>query len=102
MSADNWARCPRCDRRALTSFDERERTIADSYGKVSVEEFDQMRAALAKDRDDHVNARETFREDYEFFGAEDGAVTASYAGECQVCGLKLQFVQKYEIPGWQS
>jgi hypothetical protein len=35
-------------------------------------------------------AERTFREDYEFYGAETGEVTARYRGRCTVCGLSGQ------------
>ena len=99
MSADNWARCPRCHARALAEFEKREKMIEAAYGQVSIEEFDLMRERLDNDREKHENARETFREDYEFFGADQGVVTAKYSGECNVCGLKLKFEENHEIPG---
>jgi hypothetical protein len=42
-----------------------------------------------------------FREDYEIGGAETGTVTVSYRGECQQCGLLLEFKAEHPIPDWQ-
>jgi hypothetical protein len=44
-------------------------------------------------------AGDTFREDYEIYGAEDGTVTVTYSGSCQSCGLSLSFRDDREIPG---
>lgn len=97
MSADNWATCPRCEKRRTNALRESAAKVAKAYGKVSVEEWDQMRKEQADA--EQVRPEPTFREDYEFFGAEDGAVTASYSGSCTICGLALQFEDKHVIPG---
>jgi len=102
MSADHWAHCPRCHARALASFEDRERLIENAYGQVPISQFDQMRDALDRDRELHDEAEPTFREDYEFTGAEDGVVTAKYKGQCTKCGLKLEFEDDHEIPGLES
>lgn len=59
----------------------------DSYGKVPVEEFDAAREALVDPTRDNFH---TFREDYEFWGAEDGEVHGQYKGRCTVCGLEAR------------
>ena len=96
MSADNWAICPRCIKRATREHDEQVATVMATYGQVSVDEFDAARAAL---KDVDPEAFRTFREDYEFYGAEDGEVTASYSGHCAKCGLGLDFkeVRKLDV-----
>lgn len=43
--------------------------------------------------------RPLFREDYEIYGAEDGAVIVSYSGVCEECNLRLQFETTTPIPG---
>lgn len=101
MSADNWAKCPRCVKEAKVVLQNLSQQISVSYGVVSVEEFDQMRDSLVKKLEalkEGDNYR-TFREDYEFYGAEDGAITVSYKGNCAKCGLKLEFVEEHPIPG---
>ena len=96
MSASNWAVCPRCLRRATVAHDKQVVTVMATYGTVTVEEFDQARAAIEPVRDaDYA----TFREDYEIHGAETGTVKVGYAGECDTCGLSLDFHDKHEIPG---
>jgi hypothetical protein len=42
---------------------------------------------------------ETFREDYEIYGAETGTVKVYYGGSCENCGLTLNFEHEHEIPG---
>ena len=65
MSADNWAVCPRCLKRAPDGADKWE--------------------------------YQTFREDYEFWGAEEGHVTATYSARCHVCGLTLNFENRVPL-----
>lgn len=59
------------------------------YGTIPVEEFDAKRAALPETSPADSEIYTTFREDYEFYGAEDGEIHASYAGACSVCGLSV-------------
>jgi hypothetical protein len=95
MSADNWTTCPRCFRRARLAADEARAAVMASYGKVPLEEFDAARAALEEPDPDTYT---TFREDYEFFGADKGVITASYKGACTTCGLSVSF--KHEKTFW--
>ena len=88
MSASNWAICPRCVDNAEAESAERQNKVMAAYGKVPVEEFERMRAesdAAAVKEEDY----RTFREDYEFYGAEDGEIVASYGGGCGTCGLTV-------------
>lgn len=89
MSADNWAECPRCLRVRKENDDAEQARIDAAYGKVSVAEFDAMRAVLAKAM--QVPVEETFREDYEFSGVASGVLLISYSGSCRTCGLSLKF-----------
>lgn len=101
MSADNWTNCPRCLKEAEEAFQNHQRQVDGLYGKVPVEEFDKARAALIEDDEALCSptAFLTFREDYKFFGAEDGVVTVRYKGECTKCKTKLEFREDHQIPG---
>lgn len=92
MSADNWAECPRCRYNEETRVAELQMRATKAYGVLSVEDFDAMRAEAAKPIDE--NALITFREDYEFYGAEEGDIKIRYAGECMTCGLKAEFTHE--------
>jgi hypothetical protein len=88
MSADNWEVCPRCFRRAKVAANERAAEVYRAYGKVPPEEFAKARSALREpDREEY----RTFREDYEFYGADVGVVSVEYSGRCDVCGLSAEF-----------
>lgn len=84
MSADNWTACPRCLDEAKRLVDEASAEVYAQYGKVPPEEFDRLREELPI-----VNTGATFREDYEFYGAEEGTVHARYSGSCTECGLRV-------------
>lgn len=57
------------------------------YGTIPVDEFDIARDSLVEPRSaDFV----TFREDYEFSGADEGVVYADYRGACTSCGLSVE------------
>src|SRR5207244_2512735 len=92
VSADNWAICPQCRDRAKAEHDARFQAAVESYGKVPPEEYERLRAEATVPFD--AAQFETFREDYEFYGAAEGTITASYSGHCDVCSLGLDF--KYE------
>ena len=102
MSADNWARCPRCAAFTTAEFRKREAAINASYGVVSVQEFDDARKKFAADMAAFENRAHTFREDYEIYGAEDGAITITYSGSCGQCGLSFNFEETRPIPGVES
>lgn len=99
MSAANWAKCPCCQKALDGTVDTLTRRLADEYGKVSAAEYTELQNRLAEAV---VKARvgsETFREDYEIYGAENGEVTVSYSGSCSTCGAHLAFTDRHAIPG---
>lgn len=89
MSADNWAQCPRCTAIRRVEQSSTEDRLREAYGRVPVEEFDQMREDADAEKCSAVHP--SFREDYEFYGAEDGVLSIRYSGGCKVCGLKHTF-----------
>jgi hypothetical protein len=96
MSADNWAVCPRCKIKRDSEIQAEMNRVAASYGNVPVEEFDAARSLLA----DKINTipDRTFREDYEFYGVEDGTLHISYSGNCGVCGLTFTHQSEHPLP----
>jgi hypothetical protein len=99
MSADNWAICPRCIKRAEADRAAQIAATGASYGKVSEQEYVEAVKAI---RDVNPEDFRTFREDYEICGAKDGEVTVSYSGSCSVCGISLSFTDHHAIPGVQA
>lgn len=95
MSADNWAVCPRCDQRRQDEIRAMDIDIAESYGSLTIEEFDRKR--LERDEFAANKTPETFREDYEIYGAEDGEVRVSYSGGCKNCGLGIKFEHAHPL-----
>ena len=87
MSADNWAICPRCKARAAAEKEARIEQARLAYGKVSQEEY----AELVERSLEEIEVPTSFREDYEFWGANEGVLHISYSGHCQDCGLALDF-----------
>lgn len=95
MSADNWAICPRCLARAQKAEQARRSATAASYGQVTIEEYDRMRAEIKVPDPESFR---TFRENYEITGAAEGTVEVTYAGHCTACGLDLSFTDKHPLP----
>lgn len=89
MSADNWAICPRCVYNARKEAEERFEAARAAYGNVPAAEYEALRAAAQVPVD--PESFDTFREDYEIYGAEDGTITVTYSGSCNTCGLGLHF-----------
>ena len=52
--------------------------------ELSMDEYMQMQAERDVMREETL--LRTFREDYEFYGADEGTVTVDYSGSCQKCG----------------
>jgi hypothetical protein len=97
VSADNWAICPRCRRRAEAKKAELEEQVRVQYGQILIEDWDALRQEAEKPLDEM--ALTTFREDYEFYGVEEGVVFVSYGGSCKTCGLSLSISEQHPIPG---
>lgn len=97
MSASNWAQCPRCTRRREREIEERAAKVRASYGIATPAEYERAVRNL-RNIDPKPTAGDTFREDYEIYGAEDGTVKVDYAGSCRACGLKLAFKHTHAIP----
>ena len=72
--------------------------VTASYGNVPIVEFDALRAAY--DAEAAKPMEQTFREDYEFTGAGDGEVTASYKGACSKCGLEADL--NHSVTFWSD
>jgi hypothetical protein len=95
MSASNWATCPKCFSDNEEAVRQQAAKVAETYGKVSVEEFDAARRVLALRVDKKLD--QTLREDYEIWGAGDGVVRVSYGCGCEVCGLSLSFGHEHQL-----
>ena len=97
MSADNWTKCPRCLRRHRKEVDNAFAKAAKSYGLVKRETYEGLKKEAL--RLDSQAPKNTFREDYEISGVEDGAVELAYSGVCDVCSLSVRFNHEEPIGG---
>lgn len=103
MSADNWTTCYACaskrDNEIAKQTAVQQKRLRDAYGQVPQSDY----TALQIDVEAAINAisqkplERTFREDYEFHGAETGVVTVSYSGQCTKCGYGTSFEDKHPI-----
>lgn len=106
MSADNWANCKACIDNANREIEEVRREYQEqldsSYGEIPLDEYQLLQAEAAQAIRDATSRSAvplgTFREDYEFYGAEDGEVTACYSGRCTTCGYGVSFKHTVPIP----
>ena len=95
MSASNWTVCPRCTKLRGPALEALRTELAAAYGQVPIAEFNELRARLT--REENAIPASTLREDYEFYGAEDGTVIAEYACSCTKCGLESDFTHRHEL-----
>ena len=98
MSADNWAVCARCVADHTAELERLRKEAEDSYGKVSAEEYHRRLDSIPYARSPDYRQFQTFREDYEIMGAEEGVVRVSYVGSCTNCGTSLTFTDEHPIP----
>jgi hypothetical protein len=99
VSADNWATCPVCFRKALDKQEQAVKEAAAAYGVVPAEEYEGLLAASRVVPDPEDEQYQTFREDYEIWGASTGTVKVDYSGHCDKCNTGLDFEFEREIPG---
>lgn len=103
MSADNWARCPRCVADLEKTKADARQHLDDQYGKVDREAYKALERQVAEVHE--IKPTYTFREDYEVTGADTGVVKVSYYGKCQTCGLVAELqheVRFFEPPAVTS
>ncbi len=83
--ADNWQTCPRCYDEAMEPWIEKGEAVFASYGLVTLDEFTKAFNRIPNEpkEEDYY----TFREDYEFYGADEGVIKWQYSGSCTECGL---------------
>lgn len=100
MSADNWTVCPRCKARHELKAQKLRAAADHAYGTATIEQWKVLDADAHKAAEPFVE--QTFREDYEISGAEDGAVGIDYRGGCGICGLSCSFKHSIPIEGITS
>ena len=102
MSADNWAVCPRCLKNAENAKRALEAEAQAAYGRVSPEDYEELRVAAAAPLD--IEKLRTFREDYAVDMESDGTFEVNYHGRCSPrspakgCGYEHRFRHIEEVP----
>ncbi len=87
MGADNWAKCPQCQREAEAQYATLQKEAAESYGKVPAESYIAMRERAALP----LTLENEFREDYEIGMNDEGTFSVAYSGECSVCTFAFDY-----------
>lgn len=98
MSANNWTVCPKCESAHRASCDKLESELHESYGKVSLNEYSDLKDALTERQNEELTKE--MREDFEI-GIEDGVFEYSYSAYCYACNFKFKKTdsQKVELEG---
>ena len=95
MSASNWAICPACKANELAKQETLRKQVEEAYGKIPLADWELLRAQAEVPTVPRLD--QTFREDYEIYGASTGVVTVSYSGHCKVCKSGLDFTSEHPI-----
>ena len=95
MSADGWQQCPQCSEEAEKKINELTNSIDEQYGRLDPESWLEFKRCTELDIDEIERSEQTWREQFEFFGAESGVLKVSYSAYCTVCKLKLEFKQEH-------
>ncbi len=99
MSADRWTQCPRCYVTNREHAAELDKIVAESYGKVPAEKFDELRNdafSFRKGITSDDNFTSSLREDYEV-GIQNGEFSVGYSGRCDTCGFKFTFKHEEKV-----
>ncbi len=91
MSADRYCVCPRCFSNHGTKAQELEQTMSDSYGKIPVDDFNNLQQEHAQALSEGEFFPENLREDYEFNLSDDGNFSVNYYAMCDKCNFKFSF-----------
>ncbi len=92
MSADGYAKCPKCQKQIEENFNKMVEKVKKSYGKVSEEKY-------LKDLETIKNEpiiEPTLREDWEI-GTCEGTFSITYSAWCFKCGLKYNYTYSEDI-----
>jgi len=97
MGADRYVVCPRCQNRHDRQVVSNAAKLAESYGKLPLPKFDEMRSKF--DQFAEGGVEQTLREDCEVVPpVDDGELQISYAATCGDCGLTARI--KLVKPLW--
>ena len=91
MSANNWTKCPRCEKHEQNRQVEASKAAESAYGKVSASEYMRL-LDIAKPR----LLTETRREDWELF-IKDGAMHIYYATSCENCDFEHSVKEDHPV-----
>jgi len=99
MSADGYAVCPRCLAAAEKKLAEQAEILANGYGTVSVDEYNEAVKAVNEGLGPEFEEGEytgTMREDYEFY-VRGNTLHVDYGAQCRVCNLTFNLNQEHTI-----
>jgi hypothetical protein len=68
----------------------------DDYGKLPRDQYLALLEELTV-AEHHSTVPNTFREDYEFYGAEEGTVYIRYSGYCKICTLQVRVSEELDF-----
>lgn len=87
MSANAWLKCPRCVKRHAADIEQLQQASDDAYGNVSIDEWKEIDAAVAKARLTETPC--DFRVDHDLSITSEGMVSYRMGGRCTQCDLKV-------------
>lgn len=96
MSADNWAKCPKCWAKAMDEIHQQAERQSNAYGKVPEKTW-LKNQRLLWEKTDNLNGsgfKESFKENYQIGVDIEGRFSVEYRGRCMACDASFEY--KYE------
>lgn len=93
MSANNWTKCPNCEKNYKSRVD----GIKALYGKIPEEAYSK-KLAEAQQADKKLPNVNTLREDYEVY-TQDGIFYCSYCCYCTECKFQWSYKVEKQVYG---
>lgn len=98
MSADNWAVCPKCLKKANDDLEKAREKLNKAYGIVPSIEYLKMFQETERSIESVSSyaMKAELREEYEI-GIDENNFYVSYSASCQECGFKYSYQTEEKI-----
>lgn len=93
MSADNWAICPKCKKKAEEETTESTREARAAYGAKGEQEY----RALLQRSQEPVAIQATLSEYFDIGIDRQGRFSINYSAGCETCGFKYDYRHEEQL-----
>jgi len=96
MSHDNWGVCPQCFAEACVDHEAAKKDVEESYGKVPLTHFDELRVALGEPPTDETMPY-SLHEYCEFSVSASGKFYITYGCACEACDFTHDYTHTEQM-----